>query len=251
MSSLFEYGLALLCLISLPAVIHALATLQASVSRALLCSRGELVRRIDQLDSSRTAARTAEAQALNRLERDLHDGPQQLLVRIQMDLARAERATELDPAKARDLLAEARQQTADTLAELRNLSRGIAPPVLLDRGLDAALEELAGRSDVLTTVDSSVGQVPPHIASAAYFTASEALTNVHKHSVATEAHIAVERQGDLLTISVTDNGIGGASIAKGHGLAGLAERVRGVEGELFVDSPIGGPTVVQAVLPCA
>ena len=249
-SQAIEYLLAAIALVTAPKVIGGLAALQSSVSNALLCTRGSYEARIDHLLGTRSSAQRAEAQALHRLERDIHDGPQQRLIRLQMDLARAERAAD-DPERARALIADTRVQLAETLAELRNLSRGIAPPVLLDRGLAAALDQLVARSEVPTTVEAYAGQLPEHIAAAAYFVVAEALTNVNKHSGATGAHVRVERIDDLLTVAVTDNGRGGASLAKGHGLAGLAERVNGVDGDLTIESPPGGPTVVQAFIPCA
>ncbi|GAA4897589.1 sensor domain-containing protein [Tessaracoccus lubricantis] len=250
-SNVIEYAVAIVCLATLPFVVRGLATLQSTISHALLSMRGGYEARIDDLRDSRSAAVRAESSSLSRLERDIHDGPQQRLIRLQMDLARAERASTTDPERARALLSEARTQTAETLAELRNLSRGIAPPVLVDRGLNAALEELAARSEVLTTVDGAAGNLPEHIARTAYFVVAEALTNVNKHSLATHATVSVQRVADAVVVTVTDDGMGGAALAKGHGLSGLAERLRGVDGELTVTSPMGGPTVVEAWLPCA
>lgn len=236
-SDLVEYIIAAICLLTLPFVIRGLTALQTGVSHAFLSLRSGYEAQISDLRESRSSAHRAEAQSLHRLERDIHDGPQQRLIRLQLDLARAERAAASDPERARTLLAEARAQANDTLAELRNLSRGIAPPILVDRGLDAAVEELAARSEVLTTVDSETGDLPHHVATTAYFVVAEALTNVNKHSVANHAHVTLEKAADHLVVSVTDNGVGGASLAKGHGLAGLAERVRSVDGTLEVDSP--------------
>ncbi len=250
-ADLAEYLIAAICLLALPFVIQGLTALQSGVSHAFLSLRSGYEAQISDLRESRSSAQKAEAQSLHRLERDIHDGPQQRLIRLQLDLARAERAAASDPERARTLLAEARAQASDTLAELRNLSRGIAPPILVDRGLDAAVEELATRSEVLTTVDAQTDALPHHVATTAYFMVAEALTNVNKHSVASHAHVSLERTADHLVVSVTDNGVGGASLAKGHGLAGLAERVRSVDGTLEVDSPAGGSTTVRAIIPCA
>ncbi len=242
--------LGLVFVATLPAVVNALATMQSSVSHALLCMRGGYEQRIDDLNDSRSAARDAEVNSLRRLERDIHDGPQQRLIRLQMDLARAERAAQSDPERAMTLLAEARSQAHDTLVELRNLSRSVAPPVLVDRGLDAALEDLVARSDVPATLGTETRDLPPAIATAAYFVVAEALANVNKHSLAAHARVDVIQASGLLTVTISDDGVGGASPAKGHGLAGLTERLRGVDGHLSVDSPAGGPTVVEAVIPC-
>lgn len=246
-----NFAVGLFFLLTLPFVINALANLQASASHSLLSLHSGYEQRIDDLRDSRSAARDAEAASLRRLERDIHDGPQQRLIRLQMDLARAERAAATDPERARTLLAEARSQAKDTLDELRSLSRNVAPPVLVDRGLDAALAELAARSDVPTTVGSETSELPDHVATAAYFVVAEAMANINKHSLASEARVSAIQSEGLLTVSIIDNGVGGASLAKGHGLAGLAERLRGVDGRLSIDSPDGGPTVVVAEIPCA
>jgi len=171
-----------------------------------------------------------------------------------MDLASAERQLDADPEKARELIAEAMQQSKDALDELRALSRGFAPPILLDRGLLAALESAATRSSIPASV---VDELPPgtkldqEVERNAYFVASEALTNAIKHSGATEVEIRVAITGADLTLSVRDNGAGGAATKSGHGLAGLRERMRGVSGSLEVHSPSGGPTLVTARLPLA
>lgn len=215
-----------------------------------------LAAQVESLETRRTAAAAAETQSLRRLERDIHDGPQQRLVRLGMDLSTAERYLDDDPVAARAMLAAARVQTADTLAELRALSRGIAPPVLADRGLAAALTSVAARSTVPTSVDVSLpdGARPtPAIENAAYFLVTEALANTAKHSGATTASVRVWTAGDetgtVLGVEVRDDGSGGAEAAKGHGLAGLADRVEGLGGLFTVTSPAGGPTEVRATLP--
>jgi signal transduction histidine kinase len=171
-----------------------------------------------------------------------------------MDLAAAERQLDADPEKARTLIAEAMQQSKDALEELRSLSRGFAPPILLDRGLVAALESAATRSPVPTTVTNSLPEgttLPQEIERNAYFAASEALTNAIKHSGATNIEIRVSSTATDLVVTVSDNGTGGATTKPGHGLAGLRERMRGVSGALEVHSPTGGPTIVSARLPLA
>jgi signal transduction histidine kinase len=199
---------------------------------------------------------SAEANALRRLERDIHDGPQQRLVRLAMDLSRAQQQLAADPEAARRTLDEALTQTRDTLAELRALSRGIAPPILVDRGLPSALAALAGRGviPVDLTVDPQLGtpagRLDPAVETTAYFVVAEALTNVAKHSRATECWLTVTCADHRLEIVVMDDGEGGAHLSKGHGLAGIADRLRSNGGTLAVVSPPGGPTEIHAELPC-
>ncbi|MFI5840671.1 sensor histidine kinase [Catenuloplanes sp. NPDC051500] len=241
---------------TLPLVVRGAALLRANTSRALLNSVAEIQTRITTLEGQRRAAVSAEAHALRRLERDIHDGPQQRLVRLAMDLGRAQQQMETDPAAAKATLDEALTHTVDTLNELRALSRGIAPPVLADRGLPSALAALAGRSSVPVelAVDSELGtpggRLDPAVENAAYFVTAEALTNVNKHSNATECWLTVAHAAGRVGISVLDNGAGGAHVAKGHGLAGLADRVQAAGGTLRIDSPMGGPTELRVDLPC-
>jgi signal transduction histidine kinase len=243
-------------LVTLVPVIRGCMMLHSGLARLLLGNEQarRLQRRIDTLTSTRTAAVEAEAHALRRLERDLHDGPQQRLIRLGMDLSAAERRLEVDPQAARSLLAAARTQTAEALAELRALSRGIAPPILSDRGLAAALTAVAARCTVQADLFVALpdgGRLPASVEHAAYFVVSEALANVAKHSQATRVHVRVVRHATVVRIEVEDDGIGGAHPAKGHGLAGLADRLAAVDGTLVVTSPPGGPTLVAAELPCA
>lgn len=247
-------GVFFLC--TLPVVVRCCAVLQAAFGRALLTEVAELKNRITVLEGRRAAAVSAEATALRRLERDIHDGPQQRLIRLAMDLGRAERQLDDNPTAARETLREALEQTRDTLDELRALSRGIAPPILVDRGLPSALAALAGRSTVPVelAVDPGLGtpegRLDAPVESAAYFVVAEALTNVAKHSGASECWLTMARAGARLGIVVADDGTGGAHLAKGHGLAGLADRVHALGGTLTVTSPAGGPTEVRAELPC-
>lgn len=236
---------------SAPAVLRAMAACQTGLDRLLLTWRAE----IGRLETSRAAVQRAEADTRRQLERDIHDGPQQGLVRLGMDLARARRQTADDPHAAAAILEEAMALNQQTLDELRRLSRGIAPPVLVDRGLAAALSEVATRSTVPVTVELSglpePTGLPDHVAYAAYFVASEALTNVNKHSGASRAHLTVTVHDARLHLRVEDDGVGGAALSKGHGLAGIAQRLDGVDGHLAVTSPAGGPTRIEAVIPCA
>lgn len=249
--ALLQGLIGLIFLITLPWVIRGLAATQTALARGLLSSRAEHQREVGELRSSRAAVRRAETDQLRRLERDIHDGPQQRLVRLNMDLARARRMAATDPENAQIVLAGAMEQTQDALAELRMLSRGIAPPVLVDRGLEAAVGEAVTRSLVPVQVEIELDRLPAHVETAAYFVISEALANLNKHSGASQAKVLAGMEGDWLFVSVIDDGVGGADPAKGHGLAGLVERLRGVDGRLAVDSPVGGPTMVQAVIPCA
>ncbi len=244
-------AIGLLAAVLLPFVVRAVALLHAQLGRALLTSRAAAQAEIGRLSRGRDAAVAAEAVALRRLERDIHDGPQQHLVRLGMDLSRAQRQLDRDPAAARTTIAEAGVLAREALEELRALSRGIAPPVLADRGLAAALAALAARSPVPVelAVDLPEQRLAPVTENTAYFVVSEALANVAKHSGARVCRVEVGRVGDLLRVVVEDDGHGGALSVPGHGLAGLADRLRAVDGELTVDSPRGGPTRMVATLP--
>jgi signal transduction histidine kinase len=255
----FDVILGLVALATLPFVTRGLTAVHWGIARAMLgvFTAEQLQQQVAGLSSSRSAAVAAEGTALRRLERDIHDGPQQRLVRLQMDLAAADRQLDADPAAARVLLTEAMQQSKDALEELRALSRGFAPPLLLDRGLVAALDSMASRSSIPVTFLSEVPagtELPPELERNAYFLAAEAVTNAEKHSGATGVTLRVwlrhESADDVwLDLTVSDNGVGGAVATAGHGLAGLQERVHGLGGSLTVTSPRGGPTVVVAQLP--
>lgn len=246
-------------LATLPVVVRGCALVESAWARLLLtgASRRALRAEVAALSSRGRSAAAAETDALRRLERDLHDGPQQRLVRIAMDLSGAERRIGTDPDGARDLLLAARDQANETLAELRSLSRGIAPPVLADRGLAAAVHAVAARSSIPVAVASDLpadDRPDPATETAAYFVVCEALANTAKHSGAGAASVELGRVSapdgaTALLVTVTDDGVGGAGIAKGHGLAGLADRVEGRGGRLAVESPPAGGTIVTAHLP--
>jgi signal transduction histidine kinase len=232
-------------------VIRGMAMAQALVGKGMLTSISGLHERIDQLEESRDAATSAEADALRRIERDIHDGPQQRLVGLGMELARVKRQLATNPEAAQETLEAAIAQTRETIDELRSLSRGIAPPILTDRGLEAALAALAARSLVPVELETNLnGRYRAAVESTVYFVTAECLTNVAKHSQATKATVSVEDWGDRLVLSVGDNGIGGAHVSKGHGLSGLTDRVKAVEGQWTIDSPDGGPTVIVVEVPC-
>ncbi|WIB78547.1 sensor histidine kinase [Curtobacterium sp. MCPF17_002] len=217
----------------------------------------QLEQRVAGLQASRAGAVTAEGQALRQIERDLHDGPQQRLVRLRMDLSAAERAFDKDPEKAKQLIGEASEHAQDALDELRALSRGFAPPILLDRGLVAALEALVARTPIPVGLEVRLPEgleLATEIQRNVYFTVSELLTNTTKHAGAEAAGVYLGLVVDAtglwyLTVSVTDDGRGGARPQEGHGIEGLMGRMRALDGELTVSSPEGGPTEATARIP--
>ncbi|TFB57082.1 sensor domain-containing protein [Cryobacterium sp. Sr3] len=270
--SLLQLVLGILFLLTLPYITHAFTRLHQFAARGMLGAwRSEaLQREVADLSASRGAAVAAEDQSLRRLERDIHDGPQQRLVRLQMDLASAERKLDTDPDAARTLIVEAREQAHDTLEELRALSRGLVPPLLQDRGLLAGLESLAARSTIPVRLELQVDpalRLPSEIERSAYFVGAELLTNAAKHSRATDIrlHLALRAVPDdgstgspastgaagviWLDLWVIDDGIGGARLTDAHGLQGLDERLHGLRGVLSVRSPEGGPTAIGAHIP--
>ena len=245
-------GLIILPLV--PWVIRGLAGADAAAARwGLSQSRTEeLEERIGTLRE--TQARSVDIAIADRrqIERDLHDGAQQRLLSLGMDLGMALEKFETDPDAARGLVGGAHAELQRAIAELRNLARGIHPAVLTDRGLDAALSALAARSTIPVRLDVHLAQRPPaSVEATAYFIVAEALTNAARYSNATAIDVRVRSDKDNLRIQVTDNGVGGAEERPGGGLAGLADRASSVEGSLRVSSPKGGPTVVTAELPCA
>jgi signal transduction histidine kinase len=207
-------------------------------------------RRISKLEETRAGAVDQQESELERIERDLHDGAQARLVALGMSLGMAEQKLASDPVAAQALLAEARQGTREALEELRSLARGIHPPVLADRGLEAAISALADRTPLQVNVAVDLARRPPRVVeTAAYFVAAEALANAGKHAGATRVDIEVRDEAGELRVEVADDGRGGADAA-GVGLRGLARRVEALDGRLEVVSPAGGPTTIKAVLPC-
>ncbi len=235
-----------------PSLTRALAAEDAAVARWLLGPgrRARLTARIGELETSRAGVVDAAETERRRMERDLHDGAQQRLVSLAMELGRARAKFASDPQAAEAIVGQAHEQAKEALTELRNLVRGVHPPVLSDRGLDAALSGLAALSPVPVAVRVDLAKRPSaSVEAIAYFVVAEALTNVAKHAKASRALVTVTRSGNLLNVAVSDDGMGGASVA-GQGLSGLAARVAGIDGRLLVTSPDGGPTVIEAVLPC-
>jgi signal transduction histidine kinase len=243
--------LGLVVLLITPWVIHGVANVNRAIVRGLLGR--DVTERVRSLTASRTAAVDLAAEDRRRIERDLHDGVQQRLVSLAMDLGRAKEKLDTDPDRAKELVDDAHEEAKRAITEVRDLARGIHPAVLTDRGLDAALSALAARSTVPVEVSVDVAVRPPaSVEAAAYFVVSEALANVAKHSKATRAIVTVRRASDgWLTIQVQDDGIGGAEIGAGTGLAGLRDRVGALDGELHLLSPTGGPTVLMVEIPCA
>jgi signal transduction histidine kinase len=212
--------------------------------------RGE--ERIETLETSRAGAVDLQESELRRIERDLHDGAQARLVDVGMSLGLAEQKLRTDPGAAQELLAEARRGAHEALEELRDLARGIHPPMLTDRGLDAAVRSLVDRSplDVHVNVELD-GRPPPAVEATAYFVVAEAVANASKHAGANRLNIGIRRSdgADAVEVEVEDDGHGGAD-ESGRGITGLRQRVQALDGTLAVSSPEGGPTVVRAVLPC-
>jgi signal transduction histidine kinase len=208
-----------------------------------------LTERVDQLTRTRRGALDVQAAELRRIERDLHDGAQARLVAMSMQLGRAEERLDDNPEVA-ELVRRARGEATAAIRELRDLARGIAPPVLADRGLVAAVQALATRSAIPVTVEArSPDRPPPVVETAAYFVAAEAITNVAKHAPGASARVVLENRGDRLELTVADDGPGGAN-PKGAGLTGLRHRVEALDGTLTVaDRPEGG-TLVHVELPC-
>ncbi|MFS0694045.1 sensor histidine kinase [Streptomyces nitrosporeus] len=212
----------------------------------------ELARRIDRLTETRHEAVDTAASELRRIERDLHDGAQARLVAMGMSLGTIEALVEKDPAQAKKLLAMARQSSAEALTELRDLVRGIHPPVLAERGLGDAVKALALRLPVASEVSVELpGRAGAPVESAAYFAVSETLTNAVKHAGADRIWVDVHHADGMLRISVTDNGGGGAVVGAGSGLSGIERRLGTFDGVLAVSSPAGGPTMVTMEIPCA
>ena len=250
MASSAAVGLVLLLIA--PQLTRGFGRIDAGLSRWLLGPPSDLAARVVELETSRERVVDAAEAERRRIERDLHDGAQQRLVALAMDLGRAKARFASDPEAAAGLVDQAHAQAKEALTELRNLVRGVHPPVLTERGLDAALSGLAALCPVPVDVHVDVPVRPKSsVEAVAYFMVAEALTNVAKHSRASHAKVVVEGHGypGTLTVMISDDGIGGADVHS-PGLSGLADRVTGVDGRLSVESPSGGPTIIAAELPC-
>ena len=244
-------------LFAAPWLARQVAHVDESLAKALLgpSQSEELALRLESLAKSRTAIIDATDAERRRIERDLHDGAQQRLVSLAMNLGMA-RTRFIDvPEPVQQVIADAHEEALLALSEVREFIRGLHPAVLNDRGLDAALSGLAARAPLPVRLKVDVPQpASPSVEAVAYFIVSEAIANVAKHAQATQAYVTVTRDGDLLRIAIADNGVGGAAVDSaadgGTGLRGLMQRAASVEGWLTIDSPPGGPTVITAELPC-
>ena len=223
--------------------------LHAALAGILPTRQQQLVERVDELTRTRDGVLNVQNDELRRIERDLHDGAQARLVALTMQLGRAEARLEEHP-EAAELVREARGEASAAIAELRDLARGIAPPVLADRGLPAAVEALALRAPLKTTVDAVVDRRPPAVVeTAAYFVVAESITNAAKHAgPGARATVTIRDSDHALHIQVTDDGDGGADPA-GSGLTGLRQRVEALDGSLTVLSEVGSGTTIRARLP--
>ncbi|MFE7584484.1 sensor histidine kinase [Streptomyces gardneri] len=234
----------------LPFISRWLSNGDRGMVRGLLSPSDELERRIAELESDRGVVVDTAAADLRRIERDLHDGAQARLVALAMGLGLAKEKLLEDPEGAAAMVDEAHGEVKLALQELRDLARGIHPAVLTDRGLSAALSSVSARCTVPVKVSVDLAERPAEaIEGIAYFTVSELLQNVSKHARARSASVEVWRSEDRLMLQVRDDGVGGARLDGGTGLAGLTERLGAVDGLLVVDSPEGGPTTVTAELP--
>jgi signal transduction histidine kinase len=234
-------------------LIAGLSQAHVALGRALLgpSRRTRLAERVEELTESRSRVLAVALAERRRIERDLHDGAQQRLVSLAMDLGIARQKITTDPEAARALVEEAHGEAKRALGDIRDLVRGIHPAVLSDRGLDAAISALTDRCPLPVEVDVDLNDRPPEAVEAtAYFVVAEALANVAKHAEASETCVTVRREpGDRLVVEVVDDGKGGADPETGTGLAGLRDRLAALDGRLFVESPTGGPTRVRAELP--
>jgi len=256
----FGYGagvcvFGLVLLIAAPRIIRAIARADVAIVRSLLSPNPNrmLTERVEQLTVSRDASVEGAGVELRRIERDLHDGAQQRLVAVAMDLgiARERLASGGDPDRATELVTRAHEEAKLAISELRDLVRGIHPSILTDRGLDSALSALAARSTVPIQIDVDLERRPPAaIEAAAYFVVAESLANIAKHSHATRGSVRVSERAGTLLLEIYDDGIGGAVVHPGGGLSGLYDRIAAVEGRLRISSPPGGPTLLAVELPC-
>jgi signal transduction histidine kinase len=248
----FPIGVA--CLVALVWLTPRIQRLHGRFHLALLgpTRKSELATRVQRLTETRADAVDTSAAELRRIERDLHDGAQARLVAMGMNLGAAERLLDENPAAARALLVEAREASAAALQELRNLVRGIHPPVLSDRGLGDAVRALALASPLRVEVKVDLpGRLDPPVESAAYFVVAELVTNATKHAGGGQVWVDLKYVDGALHMTVADDGHGGADPSRGTGLQGVERRLGTFDGTIFVSSPVGGPTVVTMEVPCA
>ncbi|MQY08305.1 sensor histidine kinase [Actinomadura macrotermitis] len=247
-------ALGVVLLLAAPWVAAAVRRLDVrSAGRLLAPDReAELARRVEDLAEKRAEVVDAADLERRRIERDLHDGAQQRLVSLALNLGLARETLTGVPDEAMQVIIEAHEEAKEALTELRDLIRGLHPAVLEDRGLDAALSGIAARVPVQVRLSVRVPErASSTVEAVAYFVVSEALTNVVKHARASVVDVAVVRRGATLHLTIADDGVGGADPAGGTGLTGLARRVRSVDGTFRITSPAGGPTTLTVELPCA
>ncbi|MFJ1790783.1 sensor histidine kinase [Kitasatospora griseola] len=243
----------LLLLFLTPWLVALLAALDLWTVRALLGpNRAEVLeRRVEHLAQSRVDVVDAADAERRRIERDLHDGAQQRLVSLAMNLGLARRTLKDIPPEAMEVIVTAHEEAQAAIKELHDLVRGLHPAVLEDRGLDAALSGVAARSPVPVHLAVDLpGRIAPTVEAIAYFTVSEALANAAKHAKASRVDLVLRQVADRLLITITDDGIGGADATRGTGLIGLRKRAASVDGSLAITSPRGGPTTITMELPC-
>ncbi|MFF7632068.1 histidine kinase [Kitasatospora sp. NPDC008050] len=229
------------------------ARVDRRAARALLGpSRArELERRVEDLAESRAGVVDAADAERRRIERDLHDGAQQRLVSLAMNLGLARKTLKDVPPEAMRVIVEAHEEAQAAIVELRDLVRGLHPVVLEDRGLDAALSGIAARAPLPVRLTVSLSApMSPTVEAVAYFVVSEALANVAKHARASRVDLSVGQLGPRLRIVIHDDGVGGADASRGTGLTGLRKRAASVDGTLAISSPLGGPTIITVELPC-
>lgn len=239
----------------LPPLLTAVAKLDWWCAAALLGQSSSRMR-VDELTASRARVVDAADAERRRIERDLHDGAQQRLVSVAMSVGQAKsRISSSDDAVLKGLLDDAHREAKNAIGEIRTLTRGLHPPILTDRGLDAALSSVAALCTVPVTIEidpASTGErrASATVESTVYFVVSEALTNVSKHAKAGHVRVAVTRDDCAVRVTVDDDGCGGAQVPAHGGLAGLQDRLSGIDGTLSVDSPVGGPTRLEVIIPC-
>ena len=243
----------LLLLVATPWLVALCAAVDLWTVRALLGpNRAEVLeRRVEHLARSRVDVVDAADAERRRIERDLHDGAQQRLVSLAMNLGLARRTLKHLPPEAMEVIAAAHEEAQAAVRELHDLVRGLHPAVLEDRGLDAALSGIAARSPVPVHLRVDLpGRMAPTVEAVAYFTVSEALANAAKHSRASRVDLTLRQSADRLHITITDDGVGGADAVRGTGLTGLRKRAASVDGSFTITSPRGGPTTITMELPC-
>ena len=247
------WSLAVLGIVFIPAApftITVWAAAHGAMARAVLAPRdAELGRELNDVKQSRERLVAAFDNELTRIERDLHDGPQQRLASLRLMLGMMQLDVPTDSPLSKQL-SQAQDQASAALMDLRDLARGIHPQALTDHGLDGALSDIGGRFAIPVDVHASTPRLASHIELTAYYAAAELLSNVAKHSAATRVEVQAAVHNDMVILTVSDDGVGGANAQHGDGLAGLADRLAVVNGRLRVSSPEGGPTRAYVEIPC-